>query len=143
MLAAYPLHELHSKASKSVFVGNDKFADSACADAFQNGRKTFAVEVEATGGVADELSAGVAFTKVGTLRSRSPDCLAEETRAKRRTTRADVAVGRRGAWQCRPSGRAAVRRLLRHGGRGSFSRRPPTVAALWWRCHSGPSRVWR
>jgi hypothetical protein len=25
------------------------------------------VEVEATGGVADELSAGVAFTKVGTL----------------------------------------------------------------------------
>jgi hypothetical protein len=67
MLAAYPLHELHSKASKSVFVGNDKFADSACADAFQNGRKTFAVEVEATGGVADELSAGVAFTKVGTL----------------------------------------------------------------------------
>jgi hypothetical protein len=44
-------------------VGNDKFADSACADAFQNGRKTF----EATGGVADELSAGVAFTKVGTL----------------------------------------------------------------------------
>jgi hypothetical protein len=67
MLAACPFHELHSESSKSVFVGTDKLADSACADAFQNGRKTFAVEVEPAGNVADKLGAGVVAAEIVAL----------------------------------------------------------------------------
>lgn len=67
MLAAQPLHELQSKSHKSVFVGNRNCADSACTDAFQKGRKAFAVVVEAAADVADELGVGVVLAEPLTL----------------------------------------------------------------------------
>lgn len=61
------LHEWIGKTTESVTVGNHNFSESALQRVFQNGVKTFAVPVDATADVGDNVVGGIGGTKIGDL----------------------------------------------------------------------------